>query len=353
MIKRFWVPLLLVLVLVFSLASGCAPTEEKTEGEPVAEPGEEKVSEEGDDEFKIYGVFSTPSEEPWDAVIIAACEKLQEEGKATFEFIDNLGYAGDFERVLREIAEEEKPDLITGDAFGNEEAARRVARDFPDIPFAFGSGLGPVEPNFSVFDNWIHEPAYLLGMLAGGLTETNKVGVVGGFPVPEVNRINNAFIQGAKEYNPDVVVYVNFINSWFDPDAAKEAALAQIEKGADVLYAERFGVIEAAAENGIWVFGQMTDQHELAPDYVVSSSVWNLTPTFEYLLEVIKAGVYSAQDLKDFSMMGKGGAYLAPYYDLEDKLPADLLADVEQRKQEILEGVFRVEVDESTPGAVN
>src|SRR3970282_2642077 len=145
------------------------------------------------------------------------------------------------ERVLREVAEQKTPAIIFGDAFGNEEAVRRVAAEYPDIAFVFGSGGGPAEPNFSVFDNWIHEPAYLAGMLAGGLTKTGTVGVVGGYPVPEVNRIVNAFIAGAQAVNKDVTVKVTFINSWFDPAAAKEAALAQVAAGAGVLYAERLG----------------------------------------------------------------------------------------------------------------
>ena len=103
-------------------------------------------------------------------------------------------------------------------------------------------------------------------MLAGGLTESNVIGVVGGLPVPEVNRIVNAFIAGAESVNPEVDVKTTFINSWFDPAAAKEAALAQIDAGADVLFAERFGVIEAAAENGLCSFGNMSDQKDLAPE---------------------------------------------------------------------------------------
>lgn len=346
MFKKSWIHILLVLLLVIGFAAGCAPAAE----EP-AEPMEPVDTEE--DLFSIYAIFSTPAEEPWVSVITAACEKLVEEGRATFAYTDNLGYAGDFERELRQVCADLQPDLITGDAFGNEEAARRVAKDFPEIAFAFGSGLGPADPNFSVFDNWIHEPAYLLGVIAAHLTETDKIGVVGGMPVPEVNRITNAFIFGVKDYNPDAVVYVTFINSWFDPAAAKEAALAQIEQGADILYAERFGVIEAAAENGLWVFGQMNDQHELAPDYVLSSSVWNLTPTFEYLVDSVNAGFFTAQDLKDFSMMAKGGAYLAPFHGLEDQVPDDLKALISQLEQEILEGVLRVDIDESTPSPVN
>ena len=205
----------------------------------------------------------------------------------------------------------------------------------------------------SVFDNWIHEPAYLCGMLAGGLTESNTIGVVGGHPVPEVNRIINAFVAGAQEVNPDAKVLVTFINSWFDPAAAKEAALAQIDAGADVLFAERFGVIEAAAENGLWAFGNMSDQNELAPEYVVNSAVWNMNPTVEYIVNQIMTGAYTSQDLKDFSMVGKGGASLAPFHDTESKLPADLVQMVKEREEEIKAGLFRVDIDEAQPEAVN
>ncbi len=302
--------------------------------------------------LEVFGAYATAIEEPWDGVIHAALNKAQEEGKIKYSYTDDIGYAGDMERILREVAEESKPDIIFGDAFGNEEAVRRVAADYPEIAFVFGSGGGPAEPNFSVFDNWIHEPAYLCGMLAGGLTKTNVVGVVGGFPVPEVNRIVNAFIAGAEAVNPDVDVKVTFINSWFDPAAAKEAALAQIDAGADVLFAERFGVIEAAAENGLYAFGNMSDQKELAPEYVVSSPVWNMNPTVEYIISQVAGGTYTAQDLKDFSMMAKGGASLAPINtEVKGGIPQDLIDMVKAREEEILKGLFRVDIDEAQPPA--
>ena len=257
------------------------------------------------------------------------------------------------ERVLREVCEEQSPDLIVGDSYGNEEAARRVAADYPEIAFAFGSGVGPTDPNFAVFDNWLQEPAYMLGMLAGGLTETDVVGVVAAQPVPEVNRIVNAFIDGAKEVNPDVTVLVSFINGWFDPATAKEQAQAHIDSGADVLFAERFGVIEAAAENGLWAFGNMSDQYELAPEVVVSSTVWDWEPTIRYLAKQVKAGSFEAIDLKDFSMVAKGGASMAPYHDTEDKIPQDLKDLVDERYSQLLEGSFRVNINDSPPEAIN
>ena len=251
------------------------------------------------------------------------------------------------EFVLREVSDLDQPDIIFGDAFGNEEAVRAVAADYPDIAFVFGSGGGPANPNFSVFDNWIHEPAYLAGMLAGGLTETDTIGIVGGVPVPEVNRITNAFIMGAQAVNPEVEAKVSFINSWFDPAAAKEAALAQIDAGADVLYAERFGVIEAAQEKGLIAVGNMSDQAELAPESVVTSVTWNMTPTAEYIIDQVGGGTYTAQDLKDFSMVGKGGAALAPIN--TDLVSAELLETVNAKQAEIVSGLFRVDINEATP----
>ncbi len=299
--------------------------------------------------LKVYAVYATPIEEPWDGVIHAALLDAQQAGLITYEFVDDLGYAGDFERVLAEVAEENAPAAIFGDAFGNEEAVRRVARDYPDIAFVFGSGLGPVEPNFAVFDNWIHEPAYLSGLIAGTVSDSGVIGVVGGYPVPEVNRIVNAFIVGVTEANPNAKVMVSFINSWFDPPAAKEAALAQLDAGADMLFAERFGVIEAAAERGAYAFGNMSDQNSLAPATVITGPVWHLEPLVRYVVDQVSKGSFTAQDLKDFTMMGKGGASLAPFHGFEATLPADLIALVQAKEDEIVGGLFRVPINEDTP----
>ncbi|HET7677940.1 MAG TPA: BMP family protein, partial [Candidatus Limnocylindrales bacterium] len=271
-------------------------------------------------------------------------------GRIDYTFVDDLGYSGDMELTLRDTAELDAPAIIFGDAFGNEAAARKVAAAYPEIAFVFGSGGGPADPNFSVFDNWIHEPAYLAGMLAGGLSKSGVIGIVGGHPVPEVNRISNAFIAGARESNKNIQAKVTFINSWFDPGAAKEAALAQIGAGADALYAERFGVIEAAQEKGLVAVGNMSDQQSLAPENVVTSVVWQMGPTVKYVIDQVLAGSYTAQDLKDFSMMAKGGAALAPINTgVKGGVPADLVAKVQAKEAEIRSGIFRVDIQEGTP----
>jgi basic membrane lipoprotein Med (substrate-binding protein (PBP1-ABC) superfamily) len=219
----------------------------------------------------------------------------------------------------------------------------------------FGSDTGFADPNLSVFDNWIHEPAYLAGMLAGGLTKSNVIGVVAAMPIPEVNRLVNAFIQGAHAVNDQVDVKVSYINSFFDLASANEAAQAQIEAGADVLYAERAGVIEAAdAAGNVLAIGNMSDQKEIAPATVVTSVTWNMDPTVDYVLTQVAAGTYTAQDLKDFSTMAKGGAALADINTaVTGGVPQDLIDAVKAKEADILSGAFRVDINESTPAGSN
>ena len=342
---------LVALVALVAACGGAAPSAAPQASAPAAsEPGESASASPAAQTLKVFGAFATEIEEPWDGVIHTALEDEKAAGRIEYTFQDAIGYSGDMERVLREVSERDQPDIIFGDAFGNEEAVRRVAAEYPDIAFVFGSGGGPAEPNFSVFDNWIHEPAYLAGMLAGGLTKSNTLGVVGGYPVPEVNRIVNAFIGGAKETNPNVEVKVTFLNSWFDPAAAKEAALAQVGAGADVLFAERFGVIEAASENDLIAIGNMSDQKDLAPEHVVSSVTWNMKPTVGYVIDQVQAGAYTAQDLKDFSMVAKGGAALAEVNTaVTGGVPDDLLTKVQEKEAAIKAGTFRVDINEATP----
>jgi basic membrane protein A len=332
-------PALAALVLG---AAACGGSDESA-----APPG---TTAQAEKTLKAYGAYATAIEEPWDGVIHAALQKEQAAGRIDYKFVDDIGYSGDMERTLREIATQEQPDVIFGDAFGNEEAVRRVAADYPDIAFVFGSGGGPAEPNLSVFDNWIHEPAYLAGLAAGKLTESHVLGVVGGYPVPEVNRLINAFVQGAQEADKTNQVKVTFINSWFDPAAAKEAALAQISAGADVLYAERFGVIEAASEKGLLSIGNMSDQSSLAPQSVVTSAVWSMEPTVSFVIDQVLAGSYTSQDLKDFSMVAKGGASLAPLNsEVKGGIPSDVSDLVSKREDEIKQGLFRVDISERQP----
>jgi basic membrane protein A len=224
-----------------------------------------------------------------------------------------------------------------------------VAKDFPKTYFLMGSSGKPQAPNFSVFDNYIQEPAYLTGMIAGGMTKSNKIGMVGGFSIPEVNRLMHAFMAGAKEVNPKVEFTVSFINSWFDPPKAKEAAFAMIDKGADVLYAERFGVSDAAKEKGKLAIGNVINTQDKYPDTVVASALWKMEPTIDHVIKVAKDGKFAPEEYGEYSMMKHKGSELAPLGTFEKKVPADVVAKVKAKEKAILEGKFTVTVDDSQP----
>ena len=300
-----------------------------------------------DKRLKVAAVFSTPIEEPWDNQIHVALQRAQKELGIDYTWSEKVA-SSDFGRVLREYGQQGM-DLVVGDAFEAEREARRTAKGFPKAAFLFGSGAGPAEPNFSVFDDWIQEPAYLSGMIAGKLTKSNTVGAVAAMGIPEVNRLVNAFFAGAREVNSGVKRKVTFIGSFFDPPKAKEAALAQIDGGVDVIYAERFGVIDAAKERKVLAISNLSDQSALAPETVITGPVWDMFPTVQQAMKLVRAGVFTAQDYGDFSRMAKGGSYLAPYGAFESKLPAEVKEMVAKRQQEIIAGDFRVDVDEHTP----
>jgi basic membrane protein A len=296
---------------------------------------------------KVAAVFGTPVEEPWVQQIHSALLRASEESDIHYQWSDQVKPDA-LEATLRGYAEQGS-DLIVADSFAAEELARRVAKDFPTTSFLLGSGGGPAAPNVSVFDNWLHEPAYLAGLLAGGLTKSGRVGVVAAMPIAEVNRLANAFCHGAREANPVVDCQTSFIGSFYDPKGAEAAAKAQIDAGADVIFAERMGAIDGAAERGVAAIGHLADQASLAPDSVVTSVIWDWAPTLAYVLAEVETGTLASDDLGRFSLMRHGGAELAPYGRWVDRLPEDLKQLVDSRRQEILDGTFRVLIDESAP----
>jgi basic membrane protein A and related proteins len=299
--------------------------------------------------LKVAAIYTVPFEQQWVSRIHKALNAAQARGDIEYKASENVSNA-DYERVMREYATGGNT-LIVGESFAVEAAARKVAKDFPKVSFLMGSSGKPQAPNFSVFDNYIQEPAYLSGMIAGGMTKTNKIGMVGGFPIPEVNRLMHAFMAGAKETNPKVEFSVTFINSWFDPPKAKEAAFAMIDKGADVMYAERFGVSDAAKERGKLAIGNVINTQDKYPDTVVASALWNMEPTIDLAIKNVKAGSFKPEDYGSYSMMKHKGSELSALGTFESKVPAEIKTKVKARQDEILAGKFTVKVDDSQPKA--
>ena len=301
------------------------------------------------DKLKVAAIYTVPVEQQWVSRIHKAANAAAERGDIEYVFSENVSNS-DYERVMREYSEAGN-DLIIGEVFGVEDAARQVARDYPETAYLMGSSFKPQDdtPNFSVFDNYIQDASYLTGIIAGAMSESKNIGMVGGFPIPEVNRLMNAFMAGVREMAPDAKFQVAFIGSWFDPPKAKETAFAQIDAGADVLYAERFGVSDAAKERDILAIGNVIDTQADYPETVVASALWHFEPTLDAAIEKVKAGTFKAEDYGVYSFMKEDGSSLAPLGTFEGKVPPDAMKLVEEREAAIKAGDYTVEIDDSEP----
>jgi basic membrane protein A and related proteins len=299
--------------------------------------------------IKTAAIYTVPVEQQWVSRIHKAALTAKERGDIEYTFSETVANT-DYERVMREYCEAGH-QLIVGEAFAVEDAARAVAKDYPDRAFLIGSSFKPdaAVPNFAVFDNYIQDASYLTGMIAGAMTQKNNIGMVGGYPIPEVNRLMNAFMAGVKETKPDVKFQVAFIGSWFDPPKAKETAFAQVDAGADILYAERFGVSDAAKERKILAIGNVIDTQADYPETVVASALWHFEPTLDAAIKAIKDKAFKADDYGQYSFMKHGGCSLAPLGTFDGKVPADVMTKVTAREAEIKSGAFTVAVDDQEP----
>ena len=285
-------------------------------------------------------VTSVPIEQQWISRLHIALKKAEARGDITYVYSENVANT-DAERVIREYAEAKK-DLIIAEAFGLEKAARAIAKDYPKIAFLMGSSFPEAAPNFAVFDNYIQDASYLTGIVAGKATKSNVIGMVGGYAIPEVNRLMQAFMAGALSVNPKVKFLVSFINSWYDPPKAKETAFAMIEKGADVMYAERFGVSDAAKEKGVKAIGNVIDTAAQYPGTVIASALWHMEPSIDKAIAAVLSDGFKAENYGPLSHMAAGGCTLAP---LDPKLvPQDVIDLVLAKEKEIKAGSFKVAI---------
>lgn len=295
--------------------------------------------------LRIRGIFETPMEEPFVTQLHLAMTRIAKEAGADYKYSESVK-AADFSRVLRQWCEE-GVELIVGDAYGTEQICRRVARGYDKTAFTMGSAMGPTDPNFATFYGQNYEAAYLGGMLAAGLSKSGKIGVVAGIAVPTTYGLLNAYRAGAKEVKDGIGFKAAYIGSMFDPPKAKEATIAMADQGVDVVFAERIGVIEAAAERQMLAIGNMTDQSAINPTVVVSSVIWDPYPVIKAAVEAVTAGKFAAKNYSELENIAHGVNYLAPYGSFADKVPAELKAAIDAKSKDIAAGKFAVAYDES------
>ena len=243
--------------------------------------------------------------------------------------------------------------MVFGHGYEFQDPAKAVAPDFPETIFITSSG-GTITDNISPVNFRVEQAAYLLGMIAGMMTNTNKLGVMGGQNIPSVNSTFMAFEGGAKSVNPDAEVSWVYVGNWEDIGKGKELALAQINEGVDFIFpnadAAGLGAYEAAEifnksetakkeERRVYTFGANRDKSDISPTVIANAVI---TPdAFVKIAKIIKEGKFKPQ-IYTFNMLTDEAIALTYSPALKDKVPEDVQKAVEDAKAKILAGELKV-----------
>lgn len=248
----------------------------------------------------------------------------------------------EFEEGFRDFARRGF-NLVFGHGFEFQDAAAAVAPDFPKTIFITTSG-NTVRPNVAPLRFMMEEATYLEGMLAASMSKTGKAGAVGGIEIPSVKSTILAFEAGAKSVRPDFQVVTSYVGNWEDVGAAKEAALALIQRGADFLFhnadAAGLGVLQAASARKVYAFGSNKNQNDVAPNVVISSAVIDIPRAFLEVARAVKDGHFQAK----IERMGMKDDVVTLVYNpaLESRIPDTVKAQIEQARQAIIAGTLHV-----------
>jgi basic membrane protein A len=265
-------------------------------------------------------------------------------------FSENTPMAN-YERVIRGFADDGN-QIIFMNGLEFTDLARKIAPDYPKQYFIVMDGSGLGGPNMASIRGKSEDAAFLCGILAGLTTKTNKIGAIIGFDYPLLVAQVEALRLGARSSNPQATVTVTYLGTFDDPSKGKEAALAQIGAGVDVLYhiADNagLGVIQAAQEKGVKVIGWGRDQNAIAPQTIISSEVIDTPKLMADMVKTIMDGHFSGQPV--VAGFDVGGVGLADYRGL---VPAATAAEVARWKQAFVENRLHIAYTVQRDGAVN
>ncbi|RPI25079.1 MAG: BMP family ABC transporter substrate-binding protein [Chloroflexota bacterium] len=294
--KKIWKMITLLTVVALLLAS-CVQTTPAPATEPTSAPTSAPTADPAE-KLKVAFVYVAPiGDMGWtwahDQGRLYLEEKLA--GKVETTYIENVPEGPDAERVIRDFAQKGYKLIITT-SFGFMDPTANVAKEFPETWFVHISGYKTADNLSTVFGK-IEEPRYVSGMVAGKMTKTNQLGYVAAFPIPEVVRGINAFTLGVRAVNPEATVKVVWTNTWFDPVKEKEAAVALLADGADVIaqHQDTPEPQKAAEEKGAYGVGYDSDMSKQAPGAVLTSPIWNWGPKYVQIVEAIMAGTYKTE----------------------------------------------------------
>ena len=328
-------------VALAAMLAGCSKEEKTTTtttSTPIA-PAASAVATAASGPLKIAFAYVGPvGDGGWTFAHDNARKALEKEygDKIQTSFVEKVPEAADAERVFRDMASQGNT-LIFGTTFGYMEPMLKTAADLKDVKFEHATGY-KTAPNMSAYDSRTYEGAYMAGVIAGGMTKTNTLGVVGSIPIPEVIRNINSFTMGAQSVNPKIKTKVVWVNEWFNPPKETEAAQSLINGGADVLMqnTDSSAVLQTAGKAGKYAFGWDSDMKAYAPEAHLASSVINWAPYYIKTTKDALAGTWKGDQHSWWGV--KEGAI--DIVSISDKVPAEIKAKVDAVKAGLKDGSF-------------
>ena len=293
--------------------------------------------------FKVALLTPGPiSDQSWNAGAYQGLLAIRDSLGATISHIQTATPA-DFEENFRQYGAQGYT-LVFGHGFEFQDAARRVAPEFPHTIYVTTSGTTS-GPNLAGMTFGFADASYLAGLLGAAMTRTNRIAVLGGTALPPVVESFRAFTLGAQAVNPRIKVITSYIGNWDDVNAGKEQALAQIAEGADVIFqnadAAGLGVFQAARENGhAYVIGSNTNQNSVAPDVTLGSVVIDLPRAFLTIARRVKSGSFTPGVISLGEPEHVVTLVLNPT--LESRVPEAMRARIDSLQTRMLAGQFTI-----------
>jgi len=324
--------------------------------EPVTEPTAEPVTEPTAEPLKIALVVSSELEDgSWNQFQYESFEVVKGMSGYEVAYSENVAIP-DLERVVADYCRQGY-DLVMAHSFDYQEPALKVAESCPDTLIA-GQGFWEFRDNVVGITVWPSEPAYLAGVLGALMTKTGKLGLIGAFAyAPTQVAHHEGFKAGARSINPDIKISESWTGTWYDVALGYEAATAMFEGGVDFisisLSGPGIGAINAGKDHNamggdkVYVVGAFVDMNSLAPDTVITSTLWLTTEPTLHLLDLLQRGEIEAMNYEFF--MADGAADIAPYHGFENEIPQEVRDTVAQVRQDIIDGTVVVPLITESP----
>lgn len=319
--KAFYTVLNTVLVLALAACAGS----ESARSDP--------------DTFRVALLTPGPvSDQSWNAGAYQGLQHIRDSLGAEISHVQTRTPA-EFEESFRHYGAEHF-DLVFGHGFEFQDAAVRVAPSYPATQYVTTSG-NTVRANVSGMMFGFAEPSYVAGVLAARMSTSGTIGVIGGTELPPVRESFDAFTNGARSFDPEIRVLRSYIGNWDDVSAGKEQALAQIARGADVIFqnadAAGLGVFQAAKDSrGVFIIGSNSDQNAIAPQVTLGSVVIDVPGALMYVAREVQAGNFHARVINLGSRDGIVKLVLNPA--VIDRIPASARAIIDSVTRRLDDG---------------